>query len=182
MILKRIVAAVAICIAMICLCSAGVENKFVQRQRSDGWLFFIFSQKMPAVKGNALAKNIDYDYTFLESTDSVTLLATLRTDVACKPTYSAIEFCDTSYTTPVELIYALPKGKGFVYRIKTVIPFEIWYKMYQCSNPFVLTYGFPGNGTASLECKFGYTSGKWKSNRDNIARIIEAVRFNTGKE
>lgn len=182
MLLKRTVKAAMACAAVICLCCAGVGNMYVQRHGSEGWLFFVFSQKLPAVKGNVLAKNIEYDYTYLESTDSVTLLATLRTNLAQKPVYSVIDFCDTSYKAPAELIYASPKGKGFVYRIKTVMPFGIWERMYACSEPFVVSYEFSSDSVSMVKCSFGYSLGKWKDNRVKMASIIETVKFNTGKK
>lgn len=180
--MKRTPGVVVAGAALICLCAAGVGNMFVQRHGSDGWLFFVFSQKLPALKGNDLSKQIDYDYTFLESTDSVTLLATLRTDISRRPTCSQVNFCDTTYTAPVELIYATPKGKGFVYRIKTVMPFRIWESMYACSEPFVITYEFSGVNASPVKCSFGYSIGKWKDNRAKMTSIIETVKFNTGKK
>lgn len=173
---------IAVCIAFVWLCCAGVGNMYVQRHGRDGWLFFVFSQKMPAVKGNSSAKNLEYDYTYLESSDSVTLLATMKTDLSQRPLSASIMTCDTVYNAPVEMIYATPKGKGFVYRIKTVMPFRIWEKMYDCRKPFVIKYCFSDGDNGFFECAFGYPEGKWKGNRKKMGMILETVKFNTGKK
>lgn len=170
------------CAAIIFLCSAGVGSMYVQRRGADGWLFFVFSQRLPALKGNNLAKSIEYDYTYLESTDSVTILATLKTGFSSKPVSTRINYCGSSYEAPSELIYATPKGKGFVYRIKTTIPFDVWDQMYSCPVPFIISFGFSGAGERLMQCSFGYSAGKWKSNRDKMETIIESVKFNTGKK
>lgn len=181
-IMKRICGLVMACVAIVALCGAGVDKMFVQKHGSDGWLFYVFSQKMPAEKGAGFARNMEYDYTYLECNDSVSLLSTIKTKLSRRPVSAVISFCDSVYTAPCEMIYARPKGNDFVYRIRVALPFPVWDGMYRCERPFSIRYIFADDRSNELECRFAYPAGKWNSNREKMLKIIEAVKFNTGKK
>lgn len=165
------------CLAIM-LCGAGINDAFVQQQTEKGWLFHIFSQKMPSLDNKS--KELKYDFTYLQQTDSVTLLATIVTGASCTPDSLKISYCGNTYTAPARLVYFTPGKKKSDIRIKAAIPFPVWNDMYSCSTPFVLQFSMQDGATPETYI-FGYDNKKWKSNRDKINVIINSIRINTGK-
>ncbi len=163
---------------LVLLCTAGINSMYVQKHGDNGWLFHIFSQKMPSK--DKKAKNLEYDYTYLEQTDSVTLLSTIISKNACRPVTATISYCDTQYSVKTDLVFLRPKGKNFEIRTGIVIPFDVWEAMYMCPQPFTLTYAME-YGNTPTDITFGYNTGKWRDNSRKIRQIISAVKINTGK-
>lgn len=174
---KIILSSIAICMTIL-LCAAGFNDAFVQRQTEKGWLFHIFSQKMPSI--DKKSKELKYDYTYLQQTDSVTMLASMVTKSPFTPDSLLITYCGRTYSAPAELIYLTPGKNKFDIRIKASIPYQIWYDIYSCADPFKVQYTIRG-GDSSDTYSFGYNSKKWKSNRDRNFTIINSIKINTGK-
>ena len=158
---------------------AGIGGMYVQKNGENGWLFHIFSQKLPPAKDTHV-KSLDYDYTYLEQTDSVSLLVTIRIPNAGKAQMANIKCCGKDYTSPVEVIYFKLKGKDMEYRLKTTVPFTYWEEMYSCDDPFTLTYTFYRNKDTDVYC-FEYSQSKWKRNRNKISSIIGIIKMNVNK-
>lgn len=158
--------------------NAGFNDSFVQRQTEDGWLFHIFSQKMPSL--DKKSKNMKYDFTYLEKTDSVTLLASIVTETSCTPDSLKITYCGSTYSAPAELVYLTPGKKKYDIRIKASIPYPVWNDIYSCLEPFVLSIYMHSENTSGTYT-FGYDSKKWKSNREKNHMIINSIRVNTCK-
>lgn len=174
---KRL-AGILACLFSVLWCSAGINSMYVQKNGDNGWLFHIFSQKMPST--DKKAKTLEYDYTYLEQTDSVTLLSTVITRTAGKPLTTTIAYCGEEYKAATGLIYLRSKGKNFEIRTSTVIPFAVWEAMYSSPQPFTLTYTMEQGGT-TVDMTFGYSSGKWSGNSGKLRQIISTIRINTGK-
>lgn len=155
--------------------SASISNKYVQRQDESGWLFYLFSQKMTSTEKGI--KNMEVDYTYLESTDSVTILSTVTLPESYRLGNCSITSCGQTNDYTLKLIYMRPEGKKFVYRLEAVIPFNRWEEMFNCGSPFVITYNFEGRS-----CPFSYPESKWDSKRKPYREIIEIIKFNTGKK
>lgn len=166
-----------ICVTIM-LCSAGLNDAFVQRQTEKGWLFHIFSQKMPSL--DKKSKDIKYDFTYLQQTDSVTLLASMETASSCTPDSIKISYCGITYSAPAELLYLTPNKKIYNIRVKATIPYQIWYDIYKCTSPFILQYTMHDGNTLHTY-SFGYNNKKWKSNREKNLTIINSIKINTGK-
>jgi len=161
------------------LCSIGFNDAFVQRQTAKGWLFHIFSQKMPSL--DKKSKDLKYDFTYLQETDSVTLLASMVTESSCRPDSLIITYCGNIYSTPAELLYLTPKKDKFDIRVKAAIPYEVWHNIYTCAKPFILQYTMRKGDTLDTYA-FGYNCKKWKSNREKYYRIINSIKINTDKK
>lgn len=175
---KYIYIPVLCCIALT-LCSAGFNDLFVQRQTEKGWLFHTFSQNMSSI--DKKSKDLKYDFTYLQQTDSVTLLATIVSQTAFTPDSLHISCCGKNYAVPTELVYLTPAKNKFDIRIKADLPFDIWEDLYTCTNPYTLYYKMK-NGNQTEILSFGYNSKKWKSIREKTFLIISSVKINTGKQ
>jgi len=174
---KILFSSIAICITIL-LCAAGFNDAFVQRQTEKGWLFHIFSQKIPSL--DKKSKDLKYDFTYLQQTDSVTILASMSRESSCTPDSLIITYCGHTYSAPAELLYLTPDKNKFDIRIKASIPYQVWHDIYSCVNPFILQYTMR-NGDLLYTYSFGYNSKKWKSNRQKIYTIINSIKINTGK-
>lgn len=163
---------------LVLLCTAGINSMYVQKHGDNGWLFHIFSQKMPSK--DKKAGNLEYDYTYLEQTDSVTLLSTIISKNAFRPVTATISYCDTQYSVKTDLVFLRPKGKKFEIRTGIVIPFDVWEAMYMCPQPFTLTYAMKYDDTPTY-ITFGYNTDKWRGNSRKIRQIISTIKVNTGK-
>lgn len=174
---KRL-AGVLACLILVLLCTAGINSMYVQKHGDNGWLFHIFSQKMPSK--DKKAKALEYDYTYLEQIDSVTLLSTIITKNAYRPITTTISYCDTQYSVKTRLVFLRPKGKNYEIRTSSMIPFDVWEAMYQSPRPFTLTYVMEyGNTPANIT--FGYNTDKWRDNSRKLRQIISTIRINIGK-
>lgn len=178
--MRKLTLIIYLCLLLGCTFTsiAGVNSMFVQRKGEAGWLYHIFPQKMPSL--DKKTKNINYDFTFTEETDSVTLLATVITASPLKPKTLHIESCGRKKEYDVETLYLIPHGSKYEYRILAKMPFGEWTSLYDCPNPYVLRYVF-GEDSPSEEYSFSYGVSKWKSKRKDLLIIINTIKLNTGK-
>lgn len=165
-------------VTFILALTSGIGGMYVQQHGEYGWLFHVFSQKMPS--SDKKIKSIAYDYTYVQNTDSVTMLSTFISSVAMKPLSATISSETCSFEEPVEMLYLKPKGKEFEYRLKFTMSFEQWDDLYNCEKPFVVTYNF-SNSVQSESFSFSYSQGKWNSNRKKLLQIINTIKLNTEK-
>ncbi len=162
------------------LCSAAVGNMYVQKRGEQGWLFHIFSQKIPRSSDRQESKSCSYDYTYLEQTDSITILSTITLPYAGKPSDMTISYCGTKYGHTATTVFVKPSKNGYEYRLKSAIPFEVWDSIYSCSEPFILKFSFEADGTKK-SVEYRYSDKKWKSQKEKMSEIINVIRFNTAK-
>lgn len=169
-----------VCLSAVCTVFVITADNYVQRLSEKGHIFHMFSKKMPSGVRNQKPKAIEYDYTYVEMPDSVSLLLTVELPAAYKPTEVEFQTCDTVYNYRSDLIYADPKGKGYKCRIKTMFPFCDWQRIYLCENPFVLILKFQ-SGTSRISYSFGFPAKHWEKERNEIAKFQDIIRLNTGK-
>ncbi|MDE6368117.1 MAG: hypothetical protein K2K94_02645 [Muribaculaceae bacterium] len=159
-----------------------IKDMYVQRTGAEGSLFFIFKQDLPALKNTEkIAKKISYDYTYLEQTDSVAMLMTLHLPVVIKNIEMTVAYNNSHYSDAAELIYVAAKGNKFEYRLRFMMPFHVFEKMYATDTPFVIKIQGNSDGKESAY-EFGYNSKKWINARKNLSTIINIIRLNTHKE
>lgn len=151
---------------------------FVQRQGDFGWLFYVFSQKIPSA--DKKCPDLKYDYTYIEQTDSVTVLSTLILPSALIPVEATISIGDSTTSYKLNSVYIEPKGKKFEYRLRFAIPMSKWEQMYESPNPFILYFTLQ-NKLSNLSFQFAYPQNKWNSNREKMNQIIYTVKLNTNK-
>ena len=178
--MRKYVVITCLIIFMACIftATAGVNNMFVQRRGEAGWLYHIFPQKMPSL--DKKTKNINYDFTFTQQSDSVTIIATVIAHNPLKPKSLQIESCGKQKEYDIETLYLIPKGSKYEYRILAKMPFKEWSDMYECPTPYILRYSF-GEDSHIDEYSFSYNTSQWKSKRKNLLIIISTIKLNTGK-
>ena len=160
---------------------AGIEKMFVHRSAGEESLFFIFTQNLPACKETrTIAKSIDYDYTYLQKTDSVTMLLTLPLHYTATGISAEIKTDKESYTFVPELIYAEPKKGKIIYRLRLNMPYEAFVDMYSSTNPFIVSFNYDCSGREENVC-FRYDDKKWLDNKEKLLSIIDLINLNTGK-
>ena len=118
----------------------GIQNMYVQRSAGGESVFFIFSQKLPACKDSKQeAKKVDYDYTYVQRTDSVSLLMTLELKEVVRNLNVTITNPDICIKSVPELIFAKAKGKGMQYRLRMMMTFAEFEKLYYSTSPFTMS-------------------------------------------
>lgn len=174
--LRKICLFTIILIFSTLIISAGPGSDYVHRLGSEGWVYYVFSSKMPATNDTKNPKNIEYDYTYVQKPDSVFLLCTIQTNGYQRPNMTNILCCDTIYNIKPELIYANPYKDGFKCRLKISFQYETWERMYHCDKPFILRFIF-GNSENQLKYDFGFSKKKWEKERKKILAVQEAIKF-----
>lgn len=135
---------------------------------------------MPTPVPKQKPASIDYDYTYVQDPDTVSLLFSIELEKPYRPASTEIQTCDTIYTYTPELIYADPKGKGYKCRLKISFPFTNWQTMYDCTIPFKLIINFE-NSNSPISYVFGFSGKKWENHRKDAQQLLEIIKYNTGK-
>ena len=150
---------------------------YVMRNSHEGNLVHIFEQTMPKVNSNNKVSDIKYDYTYIEHPDSVTFLSYITLPQSETPISISFQNNEIEYSQDSELVFVQPKGNKFQYRLKIVLPFQIWKNLYEDPTPFRIQYLFDRKGQ-TVEYIFGYKSKKWESHRQKILEIITIIELN----
>ena len=165
-----------LCAFGFCLtASADKFEKFYRQSLHDeGLLYFVLPQQM-AVRGapEISCEPLIYDYTFLDSRDSVSLLITLTTNGVFRP--DSLHIAAGGISCPVEVIYYQPVKKQWECRLRVTIPYEQWEAMYTPTEPFVLEFSSLQNGA---RISFSDTPRKWPKIRSHFLRLLEMIRLN----
>lgn len=169
---------------IIVLCGFGVNKMYVQAYGESGWIFHIFSQKLPSATSGQRPKSLTYDYTYVEKNDSVAILCTIRLSGTETINDFEINYCDSlsiNNTLP-ELVYAQPWKKGIEYRLRLYVPFMIWEQIYSCPTPFIMSFRVSRPDDEDLSYHFSYSDEKWKKHREDIIAIMNIIKLNTKKK
>ena len=168
---------------IIVLCGFGLNKMYVQAYGESGWIFHIYSQKLPSVTPEQHPKFINYDYTYVEANDSVAILCTIRLSEIETIKGFEINNRDTLSLNNIspEIVYVQPWKKGIEYRLRLYVPFMVWEQMYYSSTPFTLSFQVSRLNDKDLSYKYSYSDKKWKKHRDNITAIIKIIKLNAKK-
>ena len=165
---------------LLCWClsmTAQRNNKFYKQSvHAEGALYFVNPQTMPEIKGNKTycSKPLSYDYTYLDSRDSVTLLMTIVSKNIYKPDYLQVTgSIEKQY--PLELIYCEMAKKGWKSRLKCQIPYDDWKKLYHAAVPFVLEFHAVDG---EVQPRFSDKPRSWKKLCDDFIRLQELIDVN----
>lgn len=156
--------------------AANIENKFIHRTGQEGSVYFIFSQPMPLQSATARCdKKMVYDCTYVEQTDSVTVLATLTTADSYMPQGAVmVSPCvDKEITVPVEMLYVKPRKGRYVYRLRFVMPFAEFIEVFECSVAPKLTYRFD-----RADYSYEYGAKEWSKRAGDMRQIVNLIKMN----
>lgn len=116
---------------------------------------------------------LKYDYTYVDSKDSVDILISVSYNILSKPEH--ISFDGTTYY-PTSIIYIDNKDKRFIYRFQCTFPYKEWIKLYSSINhPFTVNL-YCEDGT---ELKFSCPQKKWaeiSGDFRNLFNLIDTAR------
>lgn len=177
----RMLALSAFLLLIAVLSGASIRKMYVQANGEYGWVFHVFSQKLPSPIKNQQPKSIMYDYTYVEQTDSVAILCTIRLSGAERIGTVGINSCDVASSTVPEMVYVQPWKNGIEYRLRTYIPFKMWEQIYDCPAPFTLSFHVASSGDTSQAYVFSIPDKQWGKNREKIVSIMNIIKLNTGK-
>lgn len=152
---------------------------YKQSIHPEGLLYFIFPQQMPASKNRKSIgkKALSYDYTYLDSRDSVTLLMTMNTTEPFIPDSLIIS---ENGKNPIikrnlTILYVEAKGKHWVARTKAQMAFEEWIYLYSCKTP--PQYIFTSKEKA-LSLIYSNNERNWKKISGKFQKIQELIKIN----
>ena len=164
------------------MAEAALKNKYTEGRRSNEYILHIFERNLNASKSNKTIKNVKYDYTYVQTSDSVSILTTITVPNSCgTPSDIALSFCGKQLSMKPELIYVSPIKNGLEYRLRIAIPYEDWEEMINCAKPYDVIYKFSDN-TSYHSFEFSYPQSKWNKVREELLQIRDIIRINTGKQ
>lgn len=158
-----------------------IEKMYTHRSSSEGSVYFFFPQSMPSDKATkSSAKKINYDFTYVEWTDTVRMLFTVKLKEIVNDYNCQISTCDTSYNFSPALIFADIKGKEIEYRLSVAMPWDVFEEIFSSPMPFILTIE-TGSDKGKMDLTFRYSESKWKDYQQNMSAIIRIIRLNKKK-
>ncbi|MDE6717519.1 MAG: hypothetical protein K2J70_04920 [Muribaculaceae bacterium] len=184
--MKRIYLIVMVFVFVLLGCfsvnAKNINKMYVSRTVGKESVYHLFQQSMPPCKGTKeKLKPLQYDYTYVRKTDSISMLMSVVLTVPGRDIEVTIEAKDSFEVYPAEVIYVKPKGKNYEYRLRVMMPFEEFEAMYKDANsPFSIIVRYTFNGVGRSLC-FGYDAGKWQSKYDPMRKIIEIIKLNSQK-
>lgn len=157
-----------------------IKDMYIQRKGENDFVAFFFEKKLGSKEKSPLSKNVKFDFTYVESSDSVTILSTIVSPFSASPSKLDILDCNGTLELKPEIIYIEPKKNGMEYRLKTIICFNDWEKLFACQNSFSFKYYFESDG-AILNQTYFVTKG-WEDYRMKMISIINALKLSVNKK
>lgn len=154
------------------LYSQSYNKSFIMNVTQEGNLYFIYDLKMKSQTEDV--KSLEFDYTFVESRDYVTLTATcISKNVVSVDSLSLLLPTGCKYSNGVDKIYTERKSQWHT-RFHCNIDYDFWMKMYDSDTPFQLVLQ-DKNGVQII-----YEDSKkgWKKNKKKMQSIQEIISVN----
>lgn len=105
----------------------------------EGSVVFIKPQKLPCIKGKM--SDMQYDITITTLNDSVYFSYSIMLDTPLRIDSCQFLLSGDSLTSKAERIYIEPKGKRWIYRLRSGITYDQFNKMSDLQTPFVFEIG-----------------------------------------
>lgn len=166
---------VALCIGVFTpsvLRAQSMSKFYVSKSIEDGMLYFILPHKAKLLSGSA-DKYLSYDFTYLTTQDSVTMLATFKSRYPQRPkTFHLGGSRGEGY--PVQAIYTNIRGKWWVSRLSCRIPISVWREAMQAKDALQFHWMLDGGE----EVVYGYTGAKWQKRQRKYQVFFDILRLN----
>ncbi len=167
-----------LCLSSFCAHAQSLKDFYIQALHAKGKLYFVLPQKMNVAKEvkNFCAKSLSYDYTYLDSSDSVSILMTVTTNDVFKADSMIVSLSErTTMRYGVEIIYINPLKRGWESRVSCKITENDWQEMYQGEQPFKITFFSSGS---SIRPAYLDKPSKWKKISSKFLKLQEMIRIN----
>lgn len=159
-----------------------ITKFYKQSIHTEGLLYFVYPQKMSIKKGessNICKKDLSYDYTYLDSRDSVTILMTIATSVPYKPHCIEITYNSGTQKSSVsgnsEILYVESQKKNWITRVRTTIGYNEWVNMYK--SPIPITVSFSSD-TDIQKIEYMDSQKRWKKVSMKFIRLFQLIDYN----
>ncbi|WP_288149419.1 hypothetical protein [Bacteroides acidifaciens] len=160
--------------ALFCITGLSAQNYnkyFTQNVHEKGMLYFIFPTDMESAKENTSKATLNYDFTYLDSQDSVALLSTCSTkNPLLIDSLHVVLPSGKQRSFPVERIFNEKKKNKWNSRTRCNIDFALWEEMYKNEQAYTLVYTSRSNTSLA----FTDSPRKWKKNK-NIIHFIQSL-------
>lgn len=171
--------AIAIILLLSSLCSASalsIKDFYISYQTEIGSVFFVKPQKLKLIShsGPKAGKEISFDFTYAQPSDSVRVLASLTLPSVSQITTLTIK--DRKF--PINLIYSSPDKSNFKYRLESYIPYSLWCEICDSENPFTLTY----TDSNSQSWTFGFSEKEWNKRGPLFRQLIQIIKLHQSYE
>lgn len=145
---------------------------YVSRAQPVGTLYFIRPDQMTTLSGDARLKT--YDYTHIDTTDSVTMLLTLLADTPLETPELHLSGADTTTRHDIQYIYRRAQGRRWESRLRIAMGYDRWQQLYASELPLRLALRLPSGD----EGVYSYSSKKWRRLREVYGQFFKLVELN----
>lgn len=124
-------------------------------------------------------KDLSYDYTYLDSRDSVTILMTITTSVPYKP--DNIDITNNSGTQKssvsgnTKILYVESQMKNWRAKIRTTIGYSEWTNIYKSPTPITVSFS---SDTGKPKIEYMDSQRKWKKVSMKFIRLFQLIDYN----
>lgn len=134
--------------------SGNIKNKYKSYLTEKGTVYFIMPQKMPKAENSTAHKDLIFDVTCINTSDTVAVTATIHTTNPIKDSLVVLTIPHgKTYSVPTIVIYRDLNKKGYTNRLKFNIQKNTFSELFNASLPFYIDYG---NG-----CVFAFKRKTW---------------------
>ncbi len=168
--LRKAILTIAVILSITTVYSKSLDNLYVSLLTEKGTVYHTYPLDLDYYKesNNLSVSNLKYDYTYVDTTDSVDVLMTVTYSALSKPL--DISF-DNSTSYPLSIIYIDNKGNKFIYRIKCTISYKEWVEIYSNANPINITLFCEDK----IKIKFNCPDKKWPSLRTDFTNLFKLI-------
>lgn len=152
--------------------SQSYKKSYVMNVTPEGNLYFIYDLKMKSQSDDV--KSLKFDYTFVESREYVTLMATCISKNAVNiDSLSIILPTGCKYADAVDRIYTDRKSHWHT-RFRCNIDYDFWMNMYSSDASFELVL----HNKNRTQIKYEDSKKGWKKNQKKMQYIQEMISAN----
>lgn len=160
----------AVLLSAVCVAGAKPMDDLKMFVSAQGAVVFVRPKAMNCVDGGGRA--LDYDWTVTTLSDTVSLTCTVMTDSPVAADSLSLCFGGETpriLTKPLEKIYAEPKGKKWVYRVRAPFAYDEFRAISVSDDAPLLRM---------MDFSFRHSDKKWESCKDVYKLAIEIIEEN----
>lgn len=162
--------------------SQDISKFYKQTIHSEGLLYFVYPQKMSIKKSeltNICKNNLSYDYTYLDSKDSVTILMTITTSVPYKPDRINITYNlgtqKKSISRNAEILYVESQKKYWKTRVRASFKYDEWTDIYNSLTPITICFT---SDTEKHKIEYMDSQKKWEKVSIKFIKLFQLINYN----
>lgn len=165
---------VIVCFFILCsfsVLSQNVKNKYTSHRTENGSVFFIYPQK--GFESKNISEKLEYDITYLSSSDSVTYNFTFVNTVASPVDSVSFKVNERTLTAAAEMLFVSPQKNKWKHRVSVRIPQGDIKELYNQAVPYNLLLH-----SAKGDIQFDISQKKWDEHKSIVNKIFEIIKYN----